>query len=435
MPRAFDVPSFYRSPAVLAVKNSRRTADPRKRDLSPSLLDFGNVQFVLPRHFGFCFGVENAIEIAYRVLEENPDRRIFLLSEMIHNPQVNNDLTRRGVRFLMKTDGSRLIDFTELTADDVVIVPAFGTTLELQKELAARGIDPYQYDATCPFVEKVWKRAEELGRAGFTVIVHGKRTHEETRATFSHSKETAPTLIVLDMSEAELVMAYMRGDIAQDQLVAKLGEGMSPGFDPETHLKRIGVVNQTTMLATETQAIAEAFRNTVREVYSEAEVSQHFADTRDTLCYATNENQGATRQLQSSRADLAIVVGGYNSSNTSHLVELCQEWMPTYYIKDANEVLGSTAIRHFDLHEKRVIESPDWLPALGKNGGPVRIAITAGASCPDSAVDEVIQRIVSFFPDSVSLDTAVANMSLCPAASPSEGAVSAAAPGTSARQS
>lgn len=403
MPRTFDVPSFYRSPAVLAVKNFRRASDPRKRDLSPSVLDFGQVQFVLPRHFGFCFGVENAIEIAYRVLEEHPQRRVFLLSEMIHNPQVNEDLTSRGVRFLMKTDGSRLIDFDELSQEDIVIVPAFGTTLELQQELARRGIDPYQHDATCPFVEKVWKRAEELGKNGYTVIIHGKRTHEETRATFSHSKETAPTLVVLDMREALLVMEFMRGNLPGEALADVLKAGMSPGFTPDAHLRRIGVVNQTTMLATETQEISEAFRDTVLEIYGAERLADHFADTRDTLCYATNENQGATRQLQSSNADLAIVVGGYNSSNTSHLVELCQEWMPTYYIKDAGEICSENRICHFDLAQKAVTESADW---LGESR-PVRIAITAGASCPDSAVDAVIQRIASFFPGASTLDSAV----------------------------
>jgi 4-hydroxy-3-methylbut-2-en-1-yl diphosphate reductase len=403
MPRNFEVPSFYRSPAILAVKNARREADPRKKDLSPSSLNFGDVCFILPRHFGFCFGVENAIEIAYKVLNENPGKRIFLLSEMIHNPQVNSDLISRGIRFLMKTDGTRLVDFKELNAEDIVIVPAFGTTIELQKELSARGIDPYRYDATCPFVEKVWKRAEDLGKQNFTVIVHGKRMHEETRATFSHSKETAPTLVILDMEEAKQVISYIHGDTSKDAFLEKFHLNISSNFDPEKHLTRIGVVNQTTMLATETQEIADAFKQAMIKKYGAENLSLHFADTKDTLCYATNENQSATRSLRDANADLAIVVGGYNSSNTSHLVELCQEKIPTYYIKDESEIIDKQTIRHFILESKAVIETKNWLP----ENKPTKIAITAGASCPDSVVDSVIKRIVDFFPTACSTKEAL----------------------------
>ena len=398
MPREFDVPSFYRSPTVLAVKNARRQADPKKRDLRPSTLDFGPVRFHLGRHFGFCFGVENAIEIAYRVVRENPGRRVFLLSEMIHNHQVNADLKAKGVQFLMKTDGTRLIDFSELKPDDLVVVPAFGTTVELQQELKERGIDPYKYDATCPFVEKVWKRADELGRKGFSVVVHGKRTHEETRATFSHSCRTAPTLVVLNMEEALKAIGFIKGQVSSEEFIREFADGLSEGFTPETDLQRIGVVNQTTMLASETQEIAEAFRQTMVELYSEEKLHEHYADTRDTLCYATYENQGATKTLREAGADIAIVVGGYNSSNTSHLVELLEEAIPTYYIRDAEEILDQQSIRHFDLQQKKVVRSEDWLPG-GKV--PLDVAVTAGASCPDSAVDAVLQRILELFPNTL----------------------------------
>ena len=188
MPREFNVPLFYRSPIISVVKQSRRGIDPRKRDLAPSVLDFGPVHFKIARHFGFCYGVENAIEIAYRALDENPDKRIFLLSEIIHNPHVNTDLRERGVQFLCETSGKQLIPFDELTPADVVIVPAFGTTLEIQSELNKRGINPYAYNTTCPFVEKVWKKSAEIGRQDYTIVVHGKRYHEETRATFSHGE-------------------------------------------------------------------------------------------------------------------------------------------------------------------------------------------------------------------------------------------------------
>ncbi|MCB0325795.1 MAG: 4-hydroxy-3-methylbut-2-enyl diphosphate reductase, partial [Bdellovibrionales bacterium] len=365
---------------------------------TPSELDFGPIRIRLARHFGFCFGVENAIEIAYRVLQENPGKRIFLLSEVIHHPSVNADLQSRGIRFLMKPDGTRLVDFSTLTAEDVVVVPAFGTTIELQRELEALGVDPYRYDATCPFVEKVWKRANELGRRGFSIILHGKRTHEETRATFSHSRQTAPTLIVLDMEDAQYAISFLKGRVSESEFRDRFADAMSEGFDPSRDLLRIGVVNQTTMLATDTKAIAQAFRDAMLELYGEAKLGEHFADTRDTLCYATYENQSATSELTRSGADLAVVVGGYNSSNTSHLVELCEQVMPTYYIKDEHEILSATRIRHFDLHTATVTESDSWLPSLER---PVVVAITAGASCPDRVVNAVIERLVGFFPQAL----------------------------------
>lgn len=396
MPREFKVPEYYRSFGVLAVKQQRYREDPKKRDLRPTVLDFGPLKFHLARHFGFCFGVENAIEIAYRVVDENPGKRIFLLSEMIHNPRVNADLLSRGVQFLMKTDGTRLVDFSTLKPDDIVVVPAFGTTIELQQELISLGVDPYRYDATCPFVEKVWKRADELGRRGFTVIVHGKRTHEETRATFSHSKQQAPTLIVLDMREAQRVISFIKGEIDSQTLLSEFSQAVTEGFNPEVDLQRIGVVNQTTMLASETKAIADSFREAMLEKFGEDRIREHFADTRDTLCYATNENQSATAELAKSGADLALVVGGYNSSNTSHLVELLEQHMPTYYIKDAEEIYNAKQIAHFDLHVKQVVQTTNWLP---QDRPSLTIAVSAGASCPDSSVDAVIQRVASLVPN------------------------------------
>ncbi len=404
MPRQFEVPAFYRSEHVQTVKLSRKLADPRKKDRSPSLLDFGVVRFKLARHFGFCFGVENAIEIAYKVLEENPEKRIFLLSEIIHNPGVNQDLLERGIRFLMKPDGTRLIDFSTLTPEDVVVVPAFGTTIELQKELEALGIDPYRYDATCPFVEKVWKRSAELGKKQFSIIIHGKKSHEETRATFSHSKQKAPTLIVLDKTDAQFAIDYILGKRSLEEFQRHFKDCISEDFDPEQHLQRIGVVNQTTMLATETKEIAQMFRAAMLERYGEENLEQHFADTRDTLCYATYENQSATVELRDSGADLALVVGGYNSSNTSHLVELCEENFPTFYIKDAEEILSRDEIRHFNMHTREIQRSQNWLP---QDKSVLTIAVTAGASCPDSIVDQVLQKLLSFFPQAGKMSDAV----------------------------
>jgi 4-hydroxy-3-methylbut-2-enyl diphosphate reductase len=209
--KKFDIPIYFRSPVISVVKNARKHLDPRKKDYSPSVLDFGTVKFLIARHFGFCYGVENAIEIAYKTLEANPGKRIFLLSEMIHNPAVNEDLKSRGVRFIKEHDGRQIIDWDELKSDDIVIVPAFGTTVEIQKILKERGINPYSYDTTCPFVEKVWNRAGLLGTKGYTIIVHGKYKHEETIATFSHSKRNSPTVVVRDMEETQRLCDIILG--------------------------------------------------------------------------------------------------------------------------------------------------------------------------------------------------------------------------------
>ena len=408
MPREFNVPLFYRSPIISVVKQARRGIDPRKRDLAPSILDFGPVRFKIARHFGFCYGVENAIEIAYRALDENPDKRIFLLSEIIHNPHVNTDLRDRGVQFLCETSGKQLIPFDELMPADVVIVPAFGTTLEIQSELNKRGINPYAYNTTCPFVEKVWKKSEEIGRKNYTVVVHGKRYHEETRATFSHAKSGAPVVVVLNLVEAKNLAKVICGKADRELFFEYFADSYSPGFDPDRDLKRIGVVNQTTMLATETQAIADLLRQAMVDRYGEEHIDEHFADTKDTLCYATKENQDATLALIADSGDLALVVGGYNSSNTSHLVELCEAKMPTYFVRDADEIESPQSIRHWDIHAKTVCETTDWFPMNSPDDGPVDIILTAGASCPDALLDEVLCKVVSWFSQTLSVDDVLA---------------------------
>lgn len=408
MPREFNVPLFYRSPIISVVKQARRLTDPRKRDLTPSVLDFGTVRFKVARHFGFCYGVENAIEIAYQALAENPNKRIFLLSEMIHNPHVNTDLRERGVQFLCETSGKQLISFDELGPEDVVIVPAFGTTLEVQAKLNQRGINPYAYNTTCPFVEKVWKKSAEIGKQNYTIVVHGKRYHEETRATFSHAKSGAPVVVVLNLLEARNLAKVISGEADRTFFFNYFADSYSPGFEPDRDLKRIGVVNQTTMLATETQAIAKVLREAMINRYGEERINERFADTKDTLCYATKENQDATLALIEDRADLAVVVGGYNSSNTSHLVELCEAKMPTYFVRDAGELESPRSIRHWDIHEKTVCKTTDWLPMNLPHHNPADIILTAGASCPDALLDEVLCKIVSWFPDTPSVDKVLA---------------------------
>lgn len=395
MARSFDVPVFYRSPLISRIKETRKLQDPRKKDFSPSVLDFGPVRFHLSRHFGFCYGVEQAVDISYKAIEQNPDKQIYLLSEMIHNPHVNQDLQDRGIKFLRTTSGETLIPLEDVTPDDVVLIPAFGTSVEIEKELNDRGIDTQTYNTTCPFVEKVWKRSAQLGAKDYTIVVHGKRYHEETRATFSHARAGAPVVVVLNMEEAEDLAAVIRGEKSTTFFYERFADRYTEGFDVERDLSRIGVVNQTTMLASETTAIADLLRRAMIDRYGEKDLLAHFADTSDTLCYATNENQTATQALIEKGADLAIVVGGYNSSNTMHLVELCEEQMPTYFVDGAAAIDSPGLIQHFNIHTRSVQQSQNWLP----ENMPVDIILTAGASCPDALLDEVIHKVMTWFPD------------------------------------
>ena len=396
--KQFDVPVFYRSPLISAIKKKRKEADKMKKDFSPTLLDFGPVQISLARHFGFCYGVENAIDIAFRTVAENPGKRIFLLSEMIHNPQVNADLVKHGIQFLQDTHGKQLIAFEQVTADDIVLIPAFGTTLAIEKQLQEKGIPTEKYNTTCPFVEKVWNRSEVIAQKEYTIVIHGKPGHEETRATFSHAAANGPAVVVKDMEEATLLARFITGEKIADEFYTVFKGQYSTGFDVTLHLKRLGVVNQTTMLASDTQAIADYLKNVI-QYYTGDPAS--FADTRDTLCYATNDNQTAVSAMLESNADLAIVVGGYNSSNTSHLVELCETQLPTYYISSAEKLISSEEVLHFDFHQKLEKNSKGYLP----DNEPVHILITSGASCPDAMVEAVIIKLLSFFQGAASIET------------------------------
>jgi 4-hydroxy-3-methylbut-2-enyl diphosphate reductase len=400
--KTFNIPDFYRSRIITPIKEFRRKHDKLKRDFAPTVLDFGPVQFLIARHFGFCYGVENAIDIAYKAILENPGKRIFLLSEMIHNPDVNRDLTDRGVRFIMDTKGKQLIPWETLLAEDIVIVPAFGTTIENQSKLTDLGIDFHVYDTTCPFVEKVWNRAAQIGEKAYSIVIHGKPLHEETRATFSHSKENAPTVVVENMEQTRRLARYITGEAPPQQFFEEFEGQFSNGFNPETDLARIGVVNQTTMLASDTQGIADYLKNVMIKHYNlqPQEVEERFANTRDTLCYATNDNQDATYALLTHEADLVIVAGGYNSSNTSHLVELCEGKFPTYFIESVNKILDKQLIRHFELHTKQEMVTENYLPA----GSPVRVMLTCGASCPDAVVEGILLRILSFYDHTKTVD-------------------------------
>lgn len=402
--KTFNVPEFYRSPIISAVKQFRKVQDPRKKDNSPTVLDFGPVQFYVARHFGFCYGVENAIEIAFKAIDENPGKRIFLLSQMIHNPEVNKDLNEHGVQFLQDTHGEQLISFDILTPDDVVIIPAFGAPLQVLELLAKKGITTEKYNTTCPFVERVWKKSEQIGNTNHTIIIHGKYNHEETRATFSRSSKHGKAIIVKDLSDSKKLAAYITDDKTQEEFEKEFAGKFSEGFNIQTDLQKVGVINQTTMLATETEEIANYFKGVMENKYGKDTIHSHFADTHDTLCYATNENQDATYGLLNTDADLAIVVGGYNSSNTSHLVELCERKFPTYFISSEKEIESKTKIHHFDYPNKKQLSTNNFLP----NKERLKIIITSGASCPDSLVDAVMLKINSFFPEAKTTSSVLA---------------------------
>ena len=405
--KKFDVPDFYRSNLIGAIKNHRKELDPKKKDFSPTIVDFGPVQIHLARHFGFCYGVENAIEISYKAIEENPDKNIYLLSQMIHNPIVNEDLLSKGLKFIMDTQGNQLIDWDVIKSDDVVITPAFGTTIEIQKLLEKKNIKLETYDTTCPFVTRVWKKAERIGNDNYSIIIHGKYNHEETKATFSHSYQNAPSLIIKDLHEAKLLVDFIEEKRPETEFYSTFEGKYSEGFDLKKDLEKIGVVNQTTMLASETEEISNFLKDFIIEKRGQENYKDFFADTRDTLCYATNENQKATYSLLEVPADLAIVVGGYNSSNTSHLVELCEKVLPTYFIKSEEEILSKETIRHFNYNNKTTSEKVGYLPIKEK----LKVIITSGASCPDAVVDRVLQKLLSYFDNKLSFEEALANIS------------------------
>ena len=393
--KKFNIPEKYRSSIISEIKAIRKNSKNGKSDFSPTVLDFGPVRIFAARHFGFCFGVENAIEKVYTIMDENPGKSIFLLSEMIHNPKVNQDLLDMGIKFIQDTKGNNYMDWDEITGEDIVIIPAFGSTIEIEKKLKNKGIPIEKYDTTCPFVGRVWKRSKNLGEKDYTVIIHGKLNHEETRATFSHAAETGHALVIQNMDEAKLLAEVINAkdpDLVFENHFGKM-KNRTPGFKASQHLARVGVVNQTTMLATETKAIANFIKDTLAGVYMDLKLNEYFADTRDTLCYATSDNQESLYELLEMPADLAVVVGGYKSANTTHLVELCEKKLQTFFINCAGKIEDRDTILHYDRHTSKEVYS-QFLPEKEV----VNILITSGASCPDSVVEEVVQKIIRFFP-------------------------------------
>jgi len=399
--KTFNIPNIYKSEFIGSIKKDRQLRDHLKKDLSPSILDFGSIKIHLARHFGFCFGVENAIETVYTALQENVGKRIFLLSEIIHNPHVNSSLQEDGIRFIMDTMGNQLIPWDEIEESDVIIIPAFGTTLETEQILRDKGIKQIYYKSKCPFVEKVWTRVSQIANNDYTVIVHGKPDHEETKATFSHSKSVAPSFVIKDIQEASILADLIMGRRAATDFYELFKGRYSEGFNVAHDLSRIGVVNQTTLLATDTQEIADFLQQTMREKYNlrEDDISDHFANMKDTLCYATHDNQSAVIDMLSFEADLAIVVGGFNSSNSSHLVELCEKKLPTYFIRSDDDIVSNNEIHHWDIHSRQLKTSFSYLP----DKETIIIHLTSGASCPDILIENVILKLLSFY--NLSLDT------------------------------
>ena len=321
---------------------------------------------------------------------------------MIHNPHVNVDLLSSGVRFLQDTSGRQLIPFEALKPDDIVVIPAFGTTVAIEEKLRGIGIQVEKYNTTCPFVEKVWNRSEVIAKKNYSIVIHGKPGHEETRATFSHAALNAPCVVVRDMKQTIELAKFITGERPADEFYSAFAGQYSEGFDITKDLQRIGVVNQTTMLASDTQAIAGYLRQVMMNHHglTEDNIEERFADTRDTLCYATNDNQTAVGSMLATQADLAIVVGGYNSSNTSHLVELCEEKLPTYFISSEEKLISPKEILHYNFHRKEELLTTDYLPETQ----PVRILVTSGASCPDALVEGVLEKLVNFYRPGFNMD-------------------------------
>ena len=385
--KKFNLPNSYTSSIIESTRELREKIDPRKKDISPTIIELENVNFYIGRHFGFCYGVKNAIEICYKALDNYPQKKIYLLSEMIHNQIVNNDLLEKGVSFIMNTQGHQLIEWNVVKSDDIVIVPAFGTSLETLQILKEKNIKIEKFDTTCPFVSKVWNRSELIAKKGYTIIVHGKANHEETRSTFSRAKKHGPTIIVENIKDVKLLCKLMKNP-NDTTFQMHFKNKCSKSLNTKTDLIKIGVVNQTTMLASETKEIINLFTNTLQDLHKKDDVQEYIANTRDTLCYATNENQESTISLLTHNVDLAIIVGGYNSSNTTHLVELASKKTNTFFINSAKKISLENHIKHFDIETKKEVLTKSFLPNKKCN-----IILTSGASCPDIILEEIMIKL------------------------------------------
>ena len=411
--------ALYQSALCQAIKRARRTKE--KSSGEPAVLDFGAVSYVIPSHFGFCLGVQNAIERAYETVATHPNRRVFMLSELIHNPFVNEDLLARGLRYLQTDKGLALRAdssianskddpdalWNQLTKEDIVIIPAFGATNEDKARLIRRGIAIRENDATCMLVEKVWKAARRYAEEGYTVLIHGKSEHEETKATFSNASSYGPALMLRNREHARRLAEVIQAAAAEKATLfeAAFAGLYSDGFDPSRDLEKIAVVNQTTLLRNETLNIIDFLREIIAEKYGEAKVADHLwsKGKGDTLCYATQVNQDALHKAVEQPIDAALVVGGKNSSNTFQLYRVCAQRFgeSAHYIQSEANILSLDSVRHY-IFPYHLTATPasveEERPLFQKPTGKPRILLTGGASCPDGIIQQVIRRINSFFP-------------------------------------
>ena len=366
------VETHYHSPMVERLRASGGAAT------------FGDVAVRLAKQFGFCYGVERAIDLAYAARKVFADRNLFLVGEIIHNPDVNAQLASMGIRTL--AGPCKLTDIDNLSPEDVVIVPAFGAEVAVHERIKARGCQIV--DTTCGDVMSVWKRVRQYANGGVTSIIHGKADHEETRATSSRARDTQGNghfVVVYDLGEADAVCDYIRGRGNRVAFLEKFATACSNGFDPDLHLRKVGVANQTTMLRSETEEVQRRVREAVVARDGNADNFRVF----DTICGATQERQDALIELLSNPPDLMLVVGGYNSSNTTHLADMAAEKTPTYFVVNASCLESPVRILHFDTHARKEIATADWMPS-----GPVSLGITAGASCPGNLIEDVLRRFL-----------------------------------------
>jgi len=352
-----------------------------------SHLSLSDMELHLAKEFGFCYGVDKAIDYAYQTRRMFPDKRIFLTTEIIHNPRVNGKLMEMGIEFL-NGQYSRGLSYEDVTPEDVVLLPAFGASVKEVEHLRKKGCTIV--DTTCGSVIHVWKRVEKYAREGFTAVIHGKYSHEETVGTSSRVTQfpNGHYIVVRDKDEAQIVCDFIRGTVSQETISEKFVNAVSEGFDPVAHLQQVGVANQTTMLSSESLEIADMLKLAMIQRYGQDELSQHFRSF-DTICSATQERQDAVQEMVQRDLDLILVVGGFNSSNTTHLIEIASQHTRAFHIEDVSNILSATEILHQPWHTHTSEIATDWLPSL-----PCKIGFTAGASTPNRAVGDVIQRVV-----------------------------------------
>lgn len=348
----------------------------------------GKLTIKLAKEFGFCYGVERAIDLAYAARNVFPEpTRIFLLGEIIHNPEVNDQIRALGIVCMSPKPCDQELEDLKLSNKDVVLIPAFGTEVDTRRKLEVLGCQ--LVDTTCGDVMSVWKRVRQYSKDDFTSIIHGKAQHEETMATTSQASAHGDGhyLVVFDLDETDYVCDYILNGGNKADFMARFKDAHSPGFDPDLHLRSVGVANQTTMLRGETEEVQRRIRTAVEKKRGKVDTPAHFRSF-DTICGATQDRQNALRELLDTPLDLLLVVGGYNSSNTSHLAEIGEAELPTFFIKNAAKMVSDKVILHYKTDLQKEIETPDWIPA-----GNVTVGITAGASCPNNLIEDTIRRL------------------------------------------